>query len=302
MLLLCACYADGGAVWGGVLHEIGARQEGDVLVLGDGVARVRPVEDAEWDGLSGGNVPALVPDGGVPPVAVLADIMAVYGAGGPLLVDLVTVPGRGVRVLSDRLGEVLADLSAGRLVFDDLVREMDRCGVYQGDGGRPALPAPPAPRRRSFPALPAVPGVLLVRTSFEDDPGWSALLDELGGTDAKGRIGADLDLDPDEFDDEDFPLEALVVDDRAFEGLHPGQVPALVPPGDHVTLVVLADNRTFTDPGRPLTAVDLHATPGQAAVLPSRHVGSLVCNLDIGNMDFYEFVAEEGVEPWWEQT
>ncbi|WP_433199413.1 DUF6924 domain-containing protein [Nocardia sp. CA-107356] len=68
---------------------------------------------------------------------------------------------------------------------------------------------------------------------------------------------------------------------------------------EHTRLVVLADARTFAEPGRPLTAVDLYDTPGQPAVLPRRMVGSLACNLEISNMDFYEFVAVEDTEPWW---
>ncbi|MGO4614808.1 hypothetical protein AB4305_00535 [Nocardia sp. 2YAB30] len=304
VLLVCTCYEDGKALWGGLLDEIAGRREGDVLVVEGSGVRLRPIEDCGWDFLHGGNFPALVVDGGpVPPVVVLADIPVVYGGDGPLLVDLAAIPGRGVRVPKARLGEILADLLGGTLTFDHLVRDMDVSGMYQGDGGRPAFPAPTAPPHRSFPALPSTGGVLLVRTIFDDEEGWHALLDELGGTDEDGWVGADLDLD--EIDVEHFPLTALVVDDRAFEGLLPGQVPALVPPPkehteEHTTLVVLADARTFAEPGRPLTAVDLYDTPGQPAILPCRMVGSLASNLEISNMDFYEFVAVEDTEPWWE--
>ncbi|MEU8975392.1 hypothetical protein AB0D11_40310 [Streptomyces monashensis] len=301
VLLVCTCYGDGRALWGGLLGEIGARREDDGLVLGDDGVRLRTVEDRGWDYLHGGNVPALVPYGSrVPPVAVLADIPVVYGGDGPLLVDLAAIPGRGVRVPPARLGEILAALLDGSLAFDDLVRDMDRYGMYQGDGGRPAYPAPAMPPRRSFPSLPSTAAALLVRTCFDDEDGWRALVDELGGADAEGWVGADLD--PDEIDVEHYPLTALVVDDRVFESLQPGQVPALVPPGEHTTLVALADARTLSERGRPLTVVDLYDTPGQPAVLPCREVGSMACNLEIANMDFYEFVAEEGIEPWWEAS
>ncbi|MGP3934416.1 DUF6924 domain-containing protein [Nonomuraea sp. KM88] len=297
VLLVCTCYEDGKALFGGLLHEIGGRRDGDVLVLGDSGMRLRPVEDSGWDYLHGGNVPALIPDGGpVPPVAVLVDIPVVYGGDGPLLVDLAAIPGRGVQVAPDRLGEILAALRSGTLAFDDLVRDMDRSGVYLGDGGRPAFPVPAAPPHRSFPALPSTDLALLVRTSFDDEEGWRALLDELGGADEDGHVGMDEDAI-----DDDAPLAALVVDDRAFEGLQPGEVPALVPPEEHTTLVALADGRSFAEPGRPLTVVDLYDTPGQSAVLPCRMAGSLACNLEIANMDFHEFVAEEGVQPWWER-
>ncbi|MEU2779075.1 hypothetical protein ABZ646_41065 [Streptomyces sp. NPDC007162] len=180
------------------------------------------------------------------------------------------LPGRGVRIQSARLGEILAELLDGALAFDDLVRDMDRYGMYQGDGGRPAFPTPTAtPPHRFFPPLPSTGAALLVRTCFDDEAGWQALLGELGGTDPDGWVGADPDLD--EIDEEHFPLTALVVDDSAFDGLQPGQVPA---------------------PG-PLTVVDLYDSPGRQAVLPCREVGSMACNLEIANMDFYEFVAED---------
>ncbi|TDD17054.1 DUF6924 domain-containing protein [Nonomuraea diastatica] len=300
VLLVCTCYEDGTALYGQLLNEIGGHQEGDVLVLGDSGVRLRLAEDSGWDYLHGGNVPALILDGPVPPVAVLVDIPVVYGGAGPLLVDLAAIPGRGVRVPPDRLGEILAALLAGALAFDDLVRDMDRFGLYQGDGGRPAFPVPAAAPHRSFPALPSTGSALLVRTSFDDEEAWHALLAELGGADEDGRLGADLDED--EIDVEEFPLEALVVDDRAFEGLQPGEIPALVPPEEHTTLVALADDRTFAEPGRPLTVVDLYDIPGQPAVLPCRMAGSLACNLEIANMDFHEFIAEEGEEPWWERS
>ncbi|MGC0327636.1 hypothetical protein RKD23_000626 [Streptomyces sp. SAI-170] len=298
VLLIGTCYEDGKVLWGGLLGEIGGREEGDVRVL-DGEVRLRPVADSAWHYLHGGNIPALVPtDGVLPPVAVLADIPVVYGGDGPLLVDLAATPGRGVRVPAARLGEILAEVLAGRLEFDDLVGAMDTYGMYQGEGGRPAHPAATALPRRAFPTLPATEAALLVRTSFDDEPGWRALLDELGGTDEDGWVNADPDLD--DIDPDHYPVQALVVDDHAFEGLLPGQVPALVPPHEHATLVALADARTFTEPGRPLTVVDLYDVPGRSAVLPCRQVGSMACNLEIANMDFDDFVAVEGEKPWWD--
>ncbi|MFE2586319.1 DUF6924 domain-containing protein [Streptomyces sp. NPDC059378] len=298
VLLVCTCYEDGEARWGDLLDEIEGRPEGDAFVLADGRVRLRPVEDAGWDDLHGGNVPALLSGGPVPPVVVLADIPVAYGGSGPLLVDAVAIPGRGVRVASVRLGEVLDALLGGALTFDDLVRATDRYGEYLGDGGRPVFPAPTSQESRSFPVLPATDVALLVRTDFGDEQGWRALLDELGGADEDGFLGADPDAD--EIDEDSFPLQVLTVDDRAFEGLSPGQVPALVPAGKETTLVALADARTFAGHGRPLTVVDLYDTPGHIAVVPSRELGSMACNLEIANMDFFDFVVVEGERPWWE--
>ncbi|MFL4945806.1 DUF6924 domain-containing protein [Streptomyces sp. MMS24-I31] len=94
VLLVCTCYEDGRALWGGLLDEIGARREDDGLVFGGSGVRLRIVADGGWDYLHGGNIPALVPDSSpVPPVVVLADILVVYGGDGPLLVDLAAIPG-----------------------------------------------------------------------------------------------------------------------------------------------------------------------------------------------------------------
>ncbi|WP_181787036.1 DUF6924 domain-containing protein [Streptomyces phytophilus] len=295
VLMVCAYYENGEPGWGGLLAPDGG---GAALVPDDSPVRLRPVADPGWDHLRGGNVPALLPGGAsAAPVAVLVDIVAVYG-GEPLLVDLAAIPGRGVRVAKERLGEVLAALFDGALVFDDLIRDTDLRGTYRGGAGRRAFPVPTTPPQRDFPALPATEGALLVRTSFEDDDGWRALLDELGGTDEEGWVGADID--PDDIDVDRYPLTALVVDDPAYEGLPPGSVPALVPPEEYTVLVALADAGTFAAADRPLAAVDLHDTPGNIAVLPWHVAGSMVCNLEIANMDFHDFVPVEGVRPWWE--
>lgn len=295
VLMVCAYYEHGEPSWGGLLTPAGG---GTALVPDDSPVRLCPVADPGWDRLRGGNVPALIPAGGpAAPVAVLVDIAAVYG-GEPLLVDLAAIPGRGVRVGKERLGEVLAALFDGALVFDDLIRDTDLRGTYRGDAGRRAFPVPTTQPQRDFPALPATDGALLVRTWFEDDDGWRALLDELGGTDEEGWVGADID--PDDIDEDRYPLTALVVDDPAYEGLPPGGVPALVPPEEHTVLVALADAGTFTGADRPLAAVDLHDTPGNLAVLPWHVAGSMVCNLEIANMDFHDYVLAEGVRPWWE--
>lgn len=302
VLVVSTCYEDGGSLWGEVLDAVGGRREGDVVLFGDGGVRLRLVDDSALDEVQCGHVPSLLPDGAqevAPKVVVLADISVVYGGDGPLLVDVADVPGRGVRVEASRLADVLADVQGGLLTFDDLVRGMDVYGMYQGDGARAAVPAPTGLPRRAFPELPSAGASLLVRTSFDDEAGWQVLLAELGGVDEDGWVGADLD--PDDIDVDRYPLEARVVDDRAYEGLWPGQVPALVAPGEHTTMVALADARTFADPDHPLTVVDLYDTPGQIAVLPWSMAGSMACNLELANMDFHEFITAEGVEPWWNE-
>jgi hypothetical protein len=246
--------------------------------------RLRLLEDSRWENLRGGNFPVLVPADSPAPVIALADIDAVYGGSGVLLVDLREIPGRGARVGGESLGRVLAALLAGSLLFDDLVRGMDRFGIYEGECGEPESPTPTTVIRTSFPPLPASGATILVRTDFGDPEGWLALLAGLGGLDEENHTQAD-DEDPDGRPN----LYALVVEDRAFESLQPGQVPALVPPGEETTMVALADAATMADPARPLHVVDLYGTPGQAIRIPAAEAGSMAVNLEISNLDFGDF-------------
>jgi hypothetical protein len=283
VLLIATCYEDDSALWNEVLDSLGGCREGDALVLGDGRVRLRPLENPRWAELRGGNFPALAPAESGAPVVALADIDAVYGGSGVLLVDLREVPGRGVRILPDSLERVLAGLLAGSVRFDELVLGMDRFGIYEGDCGEQATPTPTAVIRTSFPGLPACESTLLVRTDFSDPEGWLALLLGLGGADEDDNTGASF------YPDDPADLHALVVEDRAFESLQPGQVPALVPPGPDTTMVALADATTMADPARPLLVVDIYGTPGQAVRIPAAEAGSMAINLQISNMDFGDF-------------
>jgi hypothetical protein len=284
VLLICTCYEEGSARWGEVLDILDGRRDRDTVVLGNGGVQLRTTEHPRWDFLHGGNFPALVAEGSGAPVAVLVDIPAVYGGGAVLLVDLRDIPGRGVRISADDLGGVLAELLGGSLRFDELVRGMDRFGIYHGDNGAPAIPTPTRVIRSSFPQLPVSEMTLLVRTDFTDEQGWRAFAGALDGSEEDGRLPAG-----EEFYDA-VELSALVVDDRGFEHLQPGQVPALVPPDEHTTMVALADAATLADPAHPLLVVDLYDTPGQAARVPLAEAGSMAVNLEIANMDFGDFV------------
>ncbi|WP_069167270.1 DUF6924 domain-containing protein [Nocardia altamirensis] len=298
VLLVCTSYDDDTAHWGDLLDGITGRREGDVLIVGDSGVRLRLIEDWMWDSVRGGHFPARLPRTSSPPFIIVGDSAAAYGTA-PLLVDLAVIPGRGVRVPLDRLGEILSTLLSGTLTFDHLVSEIDVHGTYQGNGGRPAFPAlPTAPRRVPFPKLPSTDGVLLVRTFFGTDEGWHTLLDELGGVDDQGWVGADTNFD--ETDTQFSPLTALTIDHRAFKGLLPGHTPALVP--GHAPTTLLADARTFTQPDRPLLAVDLRDAPGRHTVLPRRMVGLMAGALEIGEADFDSYVAMEGVKQWWEKS
>ncbi|MGP3973109.1 DUF6924 domain-containing protein [Streptomyces sp. 8N114] len=283
VLVICACYEEGRAQWDEVLRALGGRREGDTVALGDGGVRLRLAENPRWDFLHGGNFPALVGEGSAAPLAVIVDISAVYGSPDVLLVDLRDIPGRGVRVPAMALGHVLTELLGGSLHFDDLVRGMDRFGVYQGANDAPAVPTPTTVVRTGFPRLPACDVTLLVRTDFSDDRGWRALLAALGESDGDGQLPMG-----EEFSDVD--MCALVVDDRRFAHLQPGQVPALVPPAEHTTMVALADAATMADPAHPLFVVDLYDTPGQATRIPLAEAGLMAVNLELANVDFGDFV------------
>ncbi len=288
-LLVATHYEGSQAKWDHVPDCLGGHWEGeDSLVLGESGIRLRGVKDPAWADLQGGNFPALVPAGSQAPVVVLVDVTVTCGAGPALLIDLREVPGRGVRVPATSLVRVLGGLRDGTIGFDELVQEMDTTGTYQGDCWAPSNPTPTAVVRTGFPRFPATAAegvTLLVRTDFGDPDGWAALLDELGGVDEDGRTALDFDrLKADEPS-----LTSLVLDDRVFESLQPGQVPALVPPGLEFTMVALADEATMTHPAHPLLVTDLYDTPGHAIRVPLNVVGSMACNLEIGNMDFYEF-------------
>ena len=287
VLLVCTCYREGAPQWDEVLRFLGSRGGGETILLDDGGVRLRPTQNPGWDFLHAGNFPALAPQGAAtPPVVVLVDIPAVYGKDAVMLVDLREIPGRGVRVPADGLGRVLAGLLDGRLRFDDLVRGMDRYGRYLGDGGAPATATPTTVTtvtRTSFPQLPAVESTVLVRTDFADEQGWRALVEALGTDDED-------DAWPDAGSYDAPMLRAVVVDDRAFEQLQPGQVPALVPPDEHTTMVALADAATMADPAFPLLVVDLYDTPGQVTRIPLAEAGPMAVNLEISNMDFADFV------------
>lgn len=138
--------------------------------------------------------------------------------------------------------------------------------------------------RAWFPQLPASETTLLVRTDFTDDQAWRAFTAPFAESDQDDR----LPTSEESYDHID--LNALIVDDRAFEHLQPGQVPALVPPDKHATMVALADAATMTDPTQSLLVVDLYDTPGQATRIPLAEAGSMAANLEIANMDFADFV------------
>ena len=294
VLLVATHYEDSQAKWDNVPDSLGGPWEGDdSLVLEESGIRLRGVKDPAWGYLPGGSFAGLVPEGSQAPVVALADITVTCAAGPVLLIDLREVPGRGVRVAADLLPRVLDGLWQGTIRFDELVHEMDTIGTYLGDCGAPVSPTPTAVVRTGFPRFPAVQTdeaeggevTLLVRTDFSDAGAWQALLDELGGVNERGRT----EIDFERIQDEEPSLDSVVIDDRAFESLQPGQVPALVPPGTQLTMVALADEVTMTDPARSLLVVDLHDTPGHAIRVPLNVVGAMACNLQIANMDFFEY-------------
>jgi hypothetical protein len=292
VLLVATDYEDSQAKWDNVPESLGGQWEADdVLALGDSGIRLRAVHDPSWDYLHGGNFPALVPEGSQAPVIALADIGVTCAAAPALLIDLREVPGRGVRVPAESLVRVLTGLRDGTMRFDELVRDMDTTGTYLGDGGAPSSPTPTAVIRTDFPPFPTAESddgdglTLLVRTDFTDPNAWQALLDDLGGV----NDDSTTEIDFDRLKAEEPTLSALVIDDRAFESLQPGQAPALVPLGKKFTMVALADGMTMADPARSLLVVDLYDTPGHAFRVPLNVVGSMACNLEIANMDFYDY-------------
>ena len=121
--------------------------------------------------------------------------------------------------------------------------------------------------------LPYHGTALVVRTDFSDEGVWA-------------EITADV-VAPTE---EDFRAIVEFVDDPAHRGLTTEQLLGLVP-ADGPRFMMVVDEVTVREPGRPILVVDLGREPGRQFRAVPRAIQSIENNLSLANMDFAEFAG-----------
>jgi hypothetical protein len=132
--------------------------------------------------------------------------------------------------------------------------------------------------------LPNIANSLLLRTDFSDDAAWASLCAAARQPNADG-----------------FTAYVTCISDQTYDGLTVPQLVALAPQGDQSgrqTFAFIADQRTFSDPERPVLVVDLYDRPGRTFRVIPREMWSVENNLSISNMDYDEFaksVDSDGV-------
>lgn len=119
---------------------------------------------------------------------------------------------------------------------------------------------------------------LLLQVDFSEDAAWASLCEAVQRPSEEG-------------------FEAVVdcTSDLAYSGLTVGQLVALSPKAGHRTFAFIADRATFTNPERPVLAVDLSDEPGRTFRVIPRALWGVENNLSIANMDFPEFA--DNVDP-----
>lgn len=119
--------------------------------------------------------------------------------------------------------------------------------------------------------LPPTENALLVRTDFSNQSAWKRLI-----ADAQEP----LDL---------FTFNMEIVDDRANSGATAAQIMTALPAEYPHSFIVLADNKSMSEPGFPLLVVDVTGDAGRRFRAIASQIACIDNNLSIGNMDFAEF-------------
>ncbi len=115
--------------------------------------------------------------------------------------------------------------------------------------------------------------LLFVRTHFEDDQAWKALL-----------------ADATAFHD-GFRAAIRPVDDRRFQGLTVERLMKLVPQGQEPLYVFLVDRDALTRADRAVRVVNLYEPRGASFRVIPAHLWSVQANLSLANMDWEEFTG-----------
>ncbi len=124
--------------------------------------------------------------------------------------------------------------------------------------------------------LPSTKEALVLRTDFSDDSAWASLCTAIQTPAGEFQAYVDFVSDPD------------------FEGLLPGQLPAIPSDAPDRSFVFLVDHLALSHPEHPVLVVDLLDKPGRPfRVIPSE-MWSVENNLSIANMGFEEFADAAG--------
>ena len=119
--------------------------------------------------------------------------------------------------------------------------------------------------------LPANQNSLLLRADFSDESAWQSICVAV-----QEPVG-------------DFRAYVECVSDRAFEGVTPAEIPALVPEGSYRSFVFLVDRIAIASAEQLILVVDLRREPGRSFRVVPRAAWSVENNLSIANMDFSDF-------------
>jgi tetratricopeptide (TPR) repeat protein len=121
---------------------------------------------------------------------------------------------------------------------------------------------------------------LAIRTDFSDESAWKSICEAIQNP--ENEFEANLDF----------------INDKAYDGLTPEQLPSILPENSHVTFGFIIDRTALSQPDHPILVVDLKDKPGRTfRVIPSA-VWAVENNLSIANMDFDDFmnqVDENGI-------
>jgi hypothetical protein len=119
--------------------------------------------------------------------------------------------------------------------------------------------------------LPTTRESLVLRTDFSDDASWRSICAAI-----QAPVG-------------DFRARVECVSDRAFDGIGPSNVQALLPEGWSHSFLFLADHIALSSEEQPVLVVDLYEQPGRSFRVIPREAWRVENNLSISNMDFSEF-------------
>jgi hypothetical protein len=132
----------------------------------------------------------------------------------------------------------------------------------------------------SYPYIPKTDQAPVLRTDFSDEHAWKALCAEIRKP-RRSIIG-------------EFRAYVDFIDDVAFDGLSPEQVPSLVPEGMFLSYLFIVDRLALTHAEHPILVMDLDTEPGRTFRVIPAEMWAVENNLSLANMDFADFADAAG--------